>query len=136
MNQAVHLIGRSHIAGIDENVQRLQQQECFQTLLKARGEDPSVYSKFKTKEDDDRHWEQKDLKEMKERDWRIFREDFEITTKGGNIPNPLRNWKESTIPSEILRVIDSAGYKMPTPIQRQAIPIGLENRDIIGIAVL
>jgi ATP-dependent RNA helicase DDX23/PRP28 len=34
----------------------------------------------------------------------------------------------------ILNLIDSIGYKDPTPIQRQAIPIGLQNRDIIGIA--
>jgi ATP-dependent RNA helicase DDX23/PRP28 len=26
------------------------------------------------------------------------------------------------------------GYKEPSPIQRQAIPIGLQNRDIIGVA--
>jgi ATP-dependent RNA helicase DDX23/PRP28 len=33
-----------------------------------------------------------------------------------------------------LGVIDQVGYKEPSPIQRQAIPIGLQNRDIIGIA--
>jgi ATP-dependent RNA helicase DDX23/PRP28 len=33
-----------------------------------------------------------------------------------------------------LGVIDEIGYKDPSPIQRQAIPIGLQNRDIIGIA--
>ena len=41
---------------------------------------------------------------------------------------------ESDIPKQILAVIDQIGYKEPSPIQRQAIPIGLQNRDIIGIA--
>ena len=35
---------------------------------------------------------------------------------------------------EILDIIETIGYKEPSPIQRQAIPIGLQNRDIIGIA--
>lgn len=53
---------------------------------------------------------------------------------GGQIPHPLRSWAESIIPQQILDVIDRIGYKDPSPIQRQAIPIGLQNRDIIGIA--
>jgi len=53
---------------------------------------------------------------------------------GGHIPLPLRSWGESTIPHQILGVIDEIGYKEPSPIQRQAIPIGLINRDQIGIA--
>jgi ATP-dependent RNA helicase DDX23/PRP28 len=32
----------------------------------------------------DRHWSEKELIEMTERDWRIFREDFSISTKGTN----------------------------------------------------
>ena len=71
---------------------------------------------------------------MKERDWRIFREDFAIAARGGHIPRPLRSWKESTIPREILASIEDIGYAEPSPIQRQAIPIGLQNRDLIGIA--
>ena len=31
---------------------------------------------------DDRHWSKKSLQEMTERDWRILREDFTISTKG------------------------------------------------------
>ncbi|KAF7338366.1 Pre-mRNA-splicing ATP-dependent RNA helicase PRP28 [Mycena venus] len=83
---------------------------------------------------DERHWTEKPLAEMKERDWRIFREDFSISARGGQIPHPLRSWAESDIPKTILECIDEIGYKEPSPIQRQAIPIGLQNRDIIGIA--
>ena len=49
---------------------------------------------------------------MTERDWRIFKEDYNIATKGGKIPAPLRNWKESTLPKEILDIVDSVGYKV------------------------
>lgn len=61
---------------------------------------------------DDRHWSQKKLEEMTDRDWRIFREDYSITTKGGKIPNPIRNWKEYSLPAHILEVIDKCGYKV------------------------
>lgn len=80
------------------------------------------------------HWSDKKLGEMKERDWRIFREDFGISARGGHIPRPLRSWDESEIPKPIRECIDSIGYKDPSPIQRQAIPIGLKERDLIGIA--
>lgn len=46
----------------------------------------------------------------------------------------MRYWKESIIPENILKIISDVGYKDPTPIQRQAIPIGMQNRDIIGVA--
>ena len=59
---------------------------------------------------DDRHWGEKSLGEMLDRDWRIFREDFNISTKGGHIPNPLRHWKEAPLSKDILDVIESLGY--------------------------
>lgn len=72
--------------------------------------------KIKRKEDkqkwDDRHWSQKSLDEMTERDWRIFREDFNIAIKGGRIPNPVRHWKESGLPRSILEIIEQLGYKV------------------------
>jgi ATP-dependent RNA helicase DDX23/PRP28 len=83
---------------------------------------------------DDRHWSDKPLSEMKDRDWRIFREDYSISARGGSIPLPLRSWRESDIPEPLLQVIDEVGYTEPSPIQRQAIPIGMQNRDLIGIA--
>jgi ATP-dependent RNA helicase DDX23/PRP28 len=57
-----------------------------------------------------------------------------FSTLGGSIPHPIRNWNESGLPQRVLDVIEKVGYKEPSPIQRQAIPIGMQNRDIIGVA--
>lgn len=46
----------------------------------------------------------------------------------------MRSWEESIIPPRILDVIKTIGYDKPSAIQRQAIPIGLQTRDLIGIA--
>lgn len=83
----------------------------------------------------DKHWSEKRLEHMRERDWRIFKEDFNIATKGGSIPNPMRNWGESGLPDDILRLVEQAGYSEPSAIQRAAIPIALQCRDLIGVAV-
>ncbi|ODQ51680.1 P-loop containing nucleoside triphosphate hydrolase protein [Saitoella complicata NRRL Y-17804] len=83
---------------------------------------------------DNKHWSEKPLDAMKERDWRIFKEDFNIAVRGGGIPNPIRNWQEAGLPKQVLKVINQVGYKDPSPIQRAAIPIGLQSRDLIGIA--
>ncbi|KAL0305037.1 UNVERIFIED_CONTAM: DEAD-box ATP-dependent RNA helicase 21 [Sesamum angustifolium] len=71
---------------------------------------------------------------MTERDWRIFREDFNISYKGSRIPRPMRSWAESKLGPELLKAVERAGYKTPSPIQMAAIPLGLQQRDVIGIA--
>ncbi|KAK0657648.1 P-loop containing nucleoside triphosphate hydrolase protein [Cercophora newfieldiana] len=82
-----------------------------------------------------KHWSEKSLEDMKERDWRIFKENFGIATKGGAIPDPMRSWQESKLPSRLLDIVAGAGYDEPTPIQRAAIPIAMQSRDLIGVAV-
>lgn len=140
----VQFFGRGNIAGIDIKEQKKKQSRFYGDLLEKRRTEAEKeqekvrLKKVKRKEDkqkwDDRHWSEKDLDEMTERDWRIFREDYNITIKGGKIPNPIRNWVESGFPKELLDIIEKVGYAEPTPIQRQAIAIGLQNRDIIGVA--
>jgi len=83
----------------------------------------------------EKHWSEKKLEHMKERDWRIFKEDFNISTKGGSIPNPMRSWTESNLPPQLLKIVDSVGYTEPSAVQRAAIPIALQSRDLIGVAV-
>lgn len=83
----------------------------------------------------DKHWSEKRLDQMRERDWRIFKEDFNISTKGGSIPNPMRNWDESNLPKRLMDIVDQVGYTEPSAVQRAAIPIALQSRDLIGVAV-
>ncbi|MCJ1406645.1 mRNA splicing protein prp28 [Ptychographa xylographoides] len=83
----------------------------------------------------DKHWSEKKLEHMRERDWRIFKEDYNISTKGGSIPNPMRTWAESGLPKRLLDVVDQVGYTEPSAVQRAAIPIALQSRDLIGVAV-
>ncbi|KAJ3434503.1 hypothetical protein M0812_01620 [Anaeramoeba flamelloides] len=80
------------------------------------------------------HWSEKSRENMNARDWRIFREDHQLVCYGGNVPNPLRFWEEANISKKLLRSIKDSGYKKPFAIQCQAIPVGLQNRDAIGIA--
>ncbi|KAK4935424.1 mRNA splicing protein prp28, partial [Elasticomyces elasticus] len=83
----------------------------------------------------EKNWREKPLENMRERDWRIFKEDFNISTKGGSIPNPMRSWTESGLPKRLLDIVEQVGYTDPSPIQRAAIPIALQSRDLIGVAV-
>lgn len=124
------MFGRGHLAGMDD-VRPISTQT---SIVPANLADPLERRKALKSGVDERHWSEKPLSEMKERDWRIFREDFSISARGGQIPHPLRSWVESDIPKPILDVVATIGYKEPSAIQRQAIPIGLSNRDVIGIA--
>ncbi|KAI1731787.1 DEAD/DEAH box helicase domain-containing protein [Ditylenchus destructor] len=140
----VQFFGRGSIAGVDVNTQKKQKSEFYQDIMEQRRtqeektQEKSRLESVKKREKkelwDCRHWSQKTLEEMQDRDWRIFREDFNIQAKGGRVAKPLRNWEEGNLPKEVYDVILQVGYKEPTPIQRQAIPIGLQNRDIIGVA--
>jgi ATP-dependent RNA helicase DDX23/PRP28 len=83
---------------------------------------------------DKKHWSEKQRTEMTDRDWKIFREDFEITIRGGRVPPPMRTWAEGPLTWELLEAVSKAGYDTPTPIQMQAIPIACQCRDLIGLA--
>ncbi|CAI9094177.1 OLC1v1029870C1 [Oldenlandia corymbosa var. corymbosa] len=111
-HEAPLLFGRGSIGGVDKREQKKNQND----------------SKV------DRHWSDKMLDEMTDRDWRIFKEDFNISYKGTRVPSPIRSWSESKLNAKLLKAVERAGYKSPSPIQMAAIPLGLEQRDVIGIA--
>ncbi|KAK3149578.1 hypothetical protein QOZ80_3AG0219380 [Eleusine coracana subsp. coracana] len=150
-HEARLLFGRGFLAGIDRREQKkaaaAHEKETRLELRRKAGEEyrpeddaadkkkaaaADMYDAFDMRVD--RHWSEKALEEMTERDWRIFREDFNISYKGSRIPRPMRKWGESKLGSELLRAIEKAGYEKPSPIQMAAIPLGLQQRDVIGIA--
>lgn len=100
---------------------------------------PMVAVKAREHPDDlirrDVHWSTKPLKSMSARDWRLMKYEFDISYKGTELQNPLRNWDEEVLlPHQIRSILRDQRYEEPTPIQRAAIPIALRHRDIVGIA--
>ncbi|KAL2439071.1 Pre-mRNA-splicing ATP-dependent RNA helicase prp28 [Exophiala dermatitidis] len=138
--------GRGRLGGFDDQAAEAAARKYAEALQSRDGEAGAARAQEilemerKRKEESnrmaiDKHWSEKRLDQMRERDWRIFKEDFNISTKGGGIPNPMRSWQESGLPRRLLQIVEQVGYKDPSPIQRAAIPIALQNRDLIGVAV-
>ena len=153
-HEAALLFGRGFRAGIDRREQKKlsaeAEQQALRQLRAAAGREETYADRAralaradKANRYDDRgdmrvdtHWSEKTRAQMTERDWRIFREDFNISYKGA-IPQaalPIRNWDEANLPDPVRRAVERVGYKKPSPIQMASIPLGLHQRDVIGVA--
>ncbi|CAI7574074.1 unnamed protein product [Penicillium bialowiezense] len=141
-----NFFGRGRLAGFADDVANNVARKYAEALVTRDHESGSIRAQEmiemdrRRREDStrnqlDKHWSEKRLDLMRERDWRIFKEDFNIATKGGSVPNPMRSWEESLLPKRLLELVDRVGYKDPTAIQRAAIPIAMQARDLIGVAV-
>lgn len=68
----------------------------------------------------------------------LFRKKHNIHVSGSNIPSPLQNFSElksrHSGKSYLLRNLAELGFKEPTPIQRQAIPVLLSGRECFACA--
>lgn len=151
LHDATLLFGRGFRAGIDRREQRKAAADHETELLRLARERAGLEESVEDRQRGarraadadryegkdmsmDRHWSEKSREEMTERDWRIFREDYNISYKGSHIPMPLRDWGDAGFPDPITKAVARAGYKKPSPIQMAAIPLGLQQRDVIGIA--
>jgi len=63
-----------------------------------------------------------------------LRRKFEIKVFGNNVPRPAVSFAHFGFDEALLQTIAKHGYTEPTAIQKQAIPVALSGRDIIGIA--
>jgi ATP-dependent RNA helicase DDX52/ROK1 len=79
----------------------------------------------------------KELNRQMERD-ALSRKQYSIHVSGNNIPPPLKSFAELSsrygCEGYILRNLAELGFKEPTPIQRQAIPILLSGRECFACA--
>ncbi|XP_057779014.1 DEAD-box ATP-dependent RNA helicase 57 [Salvia miltiorrhiza] len=68
----------------------------------------------------------------------LFRKKHNIHVSGSNIPSPLQSFTELKLrhscKSYLLRNLAELGFKEPTPIQRQAIPVLLSGRECFACA--
>ncbi|KFM66710.1 putative ATP-dependent RNA helicase DDX5, partial [Stegodyphus mimosarum] len=63
-----------------------------------------------------------------------YRQHFEITIRGPNIPKPVANFDEGCFPDYVMEAVRQQQYQQPTAIQAQSWPIALSGRDLVGIA--
>lgn len=79
----------------------------------------------------------KEMYRQMERD-AVFRKKHNIHTSGSNVPSPLQNFVELRSRYKcrpyLLRNLAELGFKEPTPIQRQAIPVLLSGRECFACA--
>jgi len=79
----------------------------------------------------------KPLPQVQARDQReieAYRASKEITVRGHNIPSPMLEFTDCTMPEYIMNVIRKNGFQNPTPIQAQGWPLALGGKDMVGIA--
>lgn len=53
---------------------------------------------------------------------------------GVNVVKPILSFKGAGLEAPVLKEINKQNFTAPTAIQKQAIPIAMSGRDIIGIA--
>ena len=75
-----------------------------------------------------------EISEMDPSEINLIRREKEIKVRGHKVVNPITKFSQIKMDEPILNKISKMSYFVPTPIQCQSIPCGLQGRDIIGIA--
>ncbi|RYY33829.1 DEAD/DEAH box helicase, partial [archaeon] len=63
-----------------------------------------------------------------------IRDSLGIKLRGRGVPKPLETWDQTGLPSRLLQSLQERQFAAPFAIQRQALPIIMSGRDVIGIA--
>ena len=57
-----------------------------------------------------------------------------MQVSGFNVPKPVLQFEHLGFDEQLAMAIIKMDYQEPTPIQKQALPVALSGRDVIGIA--
>lgn len=60
--------------------------------------------------------------------------DVEVNVSGQNVPTPIASFEASQLRQLLCDNVKKSGYTTPTPIQKHAIPIIANGRDLLGCA--
>lgn len=63
-----------------------------------------------------------------------LRDDLEIKVRGKNVSRPISTWEQAGLPDKFLGLLEGRGFGAPFAIQRQALPVIMSGRDVIGVA--
>lgn len=61
-------------------------------------------------------------------------DEIDVNVSGENVPPPTQSFEASGLRPHLLANVTKSGYKKPTPIQKYAIPIIMNGRDLMGCA--
>eukprot|EP01138_Halocafeteria_seosinensis_P009376 gb/GECG01009581.1/.p1 GENE.gb/GECG01009581.1/~~gb/GECG01009581.1/.p1 ORF type:complete len:1041 (+),score=200.89 gb/GECG01009581.1/:1-3123(+) len=75
-----------------------------------------------------------EVKNLSEQEVAKFRDESEMKVRGRNVPNPVRNWEDCGLSDTVMSVLHKLRFEEPFPIQRQALPVIMSGRDMIGVA--
>lgn len=78
--------------------------------------------------------EPKEIAAMSQVDVENLRADLEIKVRGKNVPRPIATWEQAGLPDKVLQGLDGRSFTAPFAIQRQALPVIMSGRDVIGVA--
>ncbi|KAF8948524.1 ATP-dependent RNA helicase ddx42, partial [Haplosporangium bisporale] len=78
--------------------------------------------------------EHEDIARLSEEQVRQVRQDLDMRVSGADVAKPCISFAHFGFEEALMETIRRAGYSEPSGIQRQAMPVALSGRDIIGIA--
>ncbi|KAF2725701.1 ATP-dependent RNA helicase ded1 [Polychaeton citri CBS 116435] len=61
-------------------------------------------------------------------------DDIPVEASGQNVPEPVNAFTRPPLDDHLISNIESAGYKIPTPVQKYSIPIVMGGRDLMACA--
>ncbi|CAG9855863.1 unnamed protein product [Phyllotreta striolata] len=74
------------------------------------------------------------IKQIEQEKINHYRNINNITVVGRHIPDPCKSFEDFTVDNDIINNLKQCGFEEPTPIQKQAVPLMLQGRQILACA--